>query len=1857
MASDEFRATRTQLQQQREQLTEAERALLLAREKRRQVDDRLGRFERSARPGSEVDARERERLRTLAATTERRIETLTGRVNAVAQRLEAVAGRFVQFTDPRDQMERLDDAYPILLLPLRMETRFKRLSDPDGTRHQLWVRVYPDDCAVDAFEETLTETEVRNARRYWANAWRAGGEEAGLRAAWRNLVASHGAGRAAWIARSYRPLNEEEVPAGGPGVVILVIVTSDRLEPAVEGRAAEYWRAVWRAHGDPAALDLARAALVERLGTDRARAVIESYRPFNLDDQPPNGTTRATATVVVSTVHIPADDDVDTRRRPWSRAPRVSVLPDRLVLLGYDGDTLVLEELGNPIPSPLIVGPDPQTPDAEQLRRDGADLAIPDAIRWMVDFDEAVRVGMGFTVDLTPRRFSSGFDRLMVLGVRLGFDEVNGQRAVEALLRSHQLSRPGLALLRQGTPTNNTDDTPSGFSTGTDADATFALVTGTDPLFEPADDWFGRTDGDWLARILGIDPAVLQRVPGADHTDVAEAQAMNVALFPATIGYLMDTMLAPVFEDDDVEFTRQFFTRFVTGRGMLSALRIGSQPYGILPATVYSRLDLDVRDHEDPIRMPQGRRRLQALQEVVMRAHEVWDGLTDRVARVGDPGADAHRTLLDAIGLHPHSVELDQRYAKSLSQVINELNLQGWLAPLVQALALHTQGTQILRDHGYDVDELERPSLLDRYFFGTTYPLDVTNVIHDEPLSEREPIRAYVPDGRNYIEWLVDAARTSLEAVRSQDGFEAAPTELLYRMLRHAIMLGYFDAGVRLSAAGDEGDRRARARAALRREATFIHVVDSDESESRFALLYRPGALVGAPEGLSVAEYITSLLPAGGPAERLAEQISATARLRHLPTARLERAFLEHLDTCSYRLDAWLQGLAQYRLTTMREAGGEHGRHGLYAGAFGWLEDVRPSKRVLQSIDLDDPELAAAFQRPGDAPLAADSRNAGYVHAPSPNHAVTAAVLRNGYRVNADRDEPGIFAVNLSSERVRRAMGIVEGIRNGQSVGALLGYQFERGLHDRHDEAEVDEFIFKLRKAFPLVADRMRDTARPVPDDAAETEESIEAIEARNVLDGAALAEHVRAMGDTGYPFGVQWLPAATPAQATAINAEVQRLLDSHDAVADLGMAEGIHQVVQGNYDRAAASTDAFTGDALPPIPDVVQTPRRGLGLTHRVGLHLRPVPSPTAPAPTPRSGAEPALNDWLAGLMPAPDQVGVRVRRVDRNGDADEIVVTQDDLGLEPVDLLYLLEPEDEALTALDDHIAEHVLAGHPPDTQVAVLHTQRIAPRRSFFEVAALLGELRPLVLGARPLRADDLVLPNEGDATTRPPPVYHPARLIAARSQIASDAGNPLGRLRALVGELESLMADPDANRVALVSGIDGRLDRFATAAAKLYRFGVPAVSFGFARQWRRARYVDLLERVTDLVDRWQTRLDEFEALLAEYDDLPAATTDEERFRRLTALERSVAVEPTAPTPATPAAYRTLVVGRRDVFATKRGEFEALQSTTTPELATVLSSVSAAAVDLLAYDFRGLGLEDDRDEIVRFSGDLFAHARGIVDGVEQRLATFDAGLSDYDGATTAQDAHAAFTAAAHALFGEDFLVVPEFNLDAEQGPELQNAYDATPTLLDHLSGTLGMDLPVDDWLYGVARVRDAMQRWEAVSVLADALAGIQLDLRPLQLPYRDDDRWVALPYPEELALDTDRLLYTAHFAVPFDSGSRQCGLLLDEWTEVIPAVEETTAVCFHYDRPNAEPPQVMLLAAPPSITGSWRWQDLVDCVREAFALARSRAVEPDHIASTDYARFLPATISAVTFHPITIAMNYAVTNPRFLAAETRE
>ena len=237
-------------------------------------------------------------------------------------------------------------------------------------------------------------------------------------------------------------------------------------------------------------------------------------------------------------------------------------------------------------------------------------------------------------------------------------------------------------------------------------------------------------------------------------------------------------------------------------------------------------------------------------------------------------------------------------------------------------------------------------------------------------------------------------------------------------------------------------------------------------------------------------------------------------------------------------------------------------------------------------------------------------------------------------------------------------------------------------------------------------------------------------------------------------------------------------------------------------------------------------------------------------------------------------------------------------------------------------------------------------------------------------------------------------------------------------------------------------------------------------------------------------------------------------------------------------------------------------------------------------------------------------------------------------------------ALRTAARNILGDEMQIVPRFKLGDGNGLEFNNCFTSAPVLLTDLKAA-GRRFPVDDWLYGLARVREKMNAWENVSVLSEVFGADLLALQAVQLPFQPDDRWLGLEFDPSKAGVSNRLLYTAYFPVAFNRAGSQCGLLLDEWPELVPGTEVTSGVTFHFDRPSSQPPQAMLLAVPAVLKGRWSWSDLVDSINETLDAAKSRGVEPSQIDASPYSQFLPATLMAVTLYQIHIATNLAMNN----------
>jgi hypothetical protein len=383
---------------------------------------------------------------------------------------------------------------------------------------------------------------------------------------------------------------------------------------------------------------------------------------------------------------------------------------------------------------------------------------------------------------------------------------------------------------------------------------------------------------------------------------------------------------------------------------------------------------------------------------------------------------------------------------------------------------------------------------------------------------------------------------------------------------------------------------------------------------------------------------------------------------------------------------------------------------GIVLGGYGWLEDVRPQPQRMPS--------------------------AGYVHAPSLAHATTAAVLRSGYLTHRDGSQPGM-QIDLTSDRVRLGLHLLDGIRTGQPLGALLGYRLERSLHD----AGLDQFIDALRGLAPL-------DGAPATGPA-----TAESIAASNVVDGLVLLrkfhDDPNFWSTTGLP-----PPGLPPAGGLRdrLTAQIKRLDDALDAVADLALSESVHQLVRGNTIRAGATLDAIArGDTPPPELDVVQTPRAGTALTNRL-LAIAATRDAPGWTNTPRAKAEPRLNSLAATLLGNPSRVRTRARFVDAaGGRLAEIEFGLDALKLAPLDLIAL--PESDGIAGeLADRLRRAAQAARPAAVP-ATAGVQLLAERNagwtanvvSVSEWLTLLQAVKRMTGAARALSPADLVAPG--------------------------------------------------------------------------------------------------------------------------------------------------------------------------------------------------------------------------------------------------------------------------------------------------------------------------------------------------------------------------------------------------------------------------------------------------------------------------------------------------------------------------------
>jgi hypothetical protein len=204
---------------------------------------------------------------------------------------------------------------------------------------------------------------------------------------------------------------------------------------------------------------------------------------------------------------------------------------------------------------------------------------------------------------------------------------------------------------------------------------------------------------------------------------------------------------------------------------------------------------------------------------------------------------------------------------------------------------------------------------------------------------------------------------------------------------------------------------------------------------------------------------------------------------------------------------------------------------------------------------------------------------------------------------------------------------------------------------------------------------------------------------------------------------------------------------------------------------------------------------------------------------------------------------------------------------------------------------------------------------------------------------------------------------------------------------------------------------------------------------------------------------------------------------------------------------------------------------------------------------------------------------------------------------------------------LFGNAFVTIPLFQIRTQELSYLSPMVGGSSTLKQDHSGN---KLLMEEWLSSIARVRKNTSDYTMLTNLVNAIDFSRLlsfPLIPMQMPYINDgsERWLGASVANTVALREGRIAIGACLPVAHDLAGDQAGILIEEWTDVIPNRDQTSGISFHHNQPNAKAPQCLILGLTPSITGNWSWQDLVDMMNETFELAKKRAIDYERLSGS--------------------------------------
>lgn len=769
---------------------------------------------------------------------------------------------------------------------------------------------------------------------------------------------------------------------------------------------------------------------------------------------------------------------------------------------------------------------------AEIIDRERIIRGVDQKDSWLNNFEEAVQVGLGAKIKIDPRT------RKVYEVIAVGLVESDPNEAVETLLQA-QLYSNDFSVLEYGAPTNNTSTKKANYNPADRNNAEKSY-----PRVESSANSDTHFDGKRLEASLGLSPRSLNRAKYLTISDYSvKVDAIRKATRAIVWASLGEKVVKMFFKNNTLSpellgELRDHFINYVDGHGILPAIQIGSQPYGILPV-----LAGDIEPNSFTGK----------LSRFLNHLNDRWAGI-DEVPKLGKDPENSDEELLQALSMQPQSTSYQWRTFKVNDKIENEYSYRrdpntGAIVGINPASEAQAEYTRVfkawseLTSSFVDLDKLDDT-------LAKLIPIDFARreiLIADEGLWTKE------------VQEMLNRLFTEAEQGNAYGSLqEPEPTNSLPSTL-HTFLLHY------------------------------LNKIGSTKTEDDLKLLK-----VICSEFLVKENWLKN------------KDI-------------ISNALFEALDLHAYRLDAWITSIANRRLSRLR---GDQPR-GIHLAAYGYVENI-----------ARNPENTNAYKN-------------SFVHAPSTKQAIAAAVTKSAFLTHLDESETNPFALNITSDRVQKSIFLQEGIRNGQSISALLGYELEKKLSAN---PQVASAILPLREIYPLVvasSNFSNDEDAAIPE--------------INAIDGFALLSDFDANANLIRELNIDYGERDQDEQAYCnelLKGIVQKVKDSLDASLDTLMYEAAYQSVSGNYPRAAAAMNAFNTEKAIPKLESIKTPVDTIGITHKFALLFSDTPHKIIPSENPKGAVEPVMEKWLADQLGDIGEIELNVSFFRRNEEGEKLSV-----------------------------------------------------------------------------------------------------------------------------------------------------------------------------------------------------------------------------------------------------------------------------------------------------------------------------------------------------------------------------------------------------------------------------------------------------------------------------------------------------------------------------------------------------------------------------------------------------------------------